>query len=142
MHRSTRTRRFSRTIGLVALVFLLVLVMIPFSNVAAEEGNIDDVERLVGVYVGITIHFPGGISGSFGGTMNGKHFDCETIPPNTLYCIGPFAYWVGPAYLHIYDQSTGEVIYSELVEVPPKNAEPEGPPPPPPPPQQGEFEVD
>jgi hypothetical protein len=55
--------------------------------------------------------------------MNGKHFDCQTIPPNKLYCIGPLAYWVDSATLFIYAQGSGEVIFSKIISVPPNNGD-------------------
>jgi hypothetical protein len=120
MHSLFRTQGIGRTIGMLSLIFVLVFILIPGSN-AAAEGAIVYMERLVGTFVGFTIDFPNEISGDFAGTINGKHFDCETIPPNKLYCMGPFAYWSGAATLHIYVKGSGEVILSKVILPPNKN---------------------
>ena len=128
---SSLKRRTGLIFSMLLLGIVLILTLLPGSNVAAEEDATINMERLVGTYVGITIDFPFEITGSFAGTVNGKHFNCETIPPNTLYCIGPLAYWTGPATLHIYSQGSGEIIFSEFIAAPPKNSEPDAPPAPP-----------
>jgi hypothetical protein len=123
MHSISHTKRTRLMIGTIALVFSFMLTLIPGSNAAAENEATVNVKRLVGTYVGITIDFPTEINGSFGGTMNGKHFDCQTIPPNELYCFGPLAYWVDSATLFIYAQGSGEVIFSKIISVPPNNGD-------------------
>ena len=118
MRRSFCTQGYGRTLCVLSIMVVLVLTLTPGTN-AAAEGAVVTIERLAGISVGITIHFPTEISGSFAGTMNGKHFDCDTIPPDSLYCVGPFPYWAGGAVLHIYSQSSGEVIFSRLLLPPP-----------------------
>jgi hypothetical protein len=140
LYRSITTRKVSLFAGAVALVIVIIFTLIPGSNAAAEEDATINVERLVGTYVGITIDFSTEINGSFAGTVNGKHFNCETIPPNKLYCIGPLAYWTGPATLHIYSQSSGEIVFSEIVAAPPKNGDSNGSPTEPEPPAPPESE--
>lgn len=144
MHSLPRPKR-ARAVSL-ATAALVLFALSFFPATVAAEGETVYIERLVGTYVGITIVFPDGIDGSFAGTVNGKHFDCEVIPPDALYCIGPLAYWSTPATLHIYSQGDGEILFSQVISVPPKSGEPEGGPPPEPdseecPPEECDIQV-
>ena len=108
----------------VSLVLFLVMVFSLFATSVYARQSDDptvNVFRINRLYVLIKITFPTEISGNFAGTLAGKHFDCVTVPPSTLICIGPFRY--GPEYatLTIYDQDTKENIFQKALKSPPAN---------------------
>ena len=127
---SPKVARRRRAITLIPFIAIM-LALLPISIAFAADDAFVHVDPLGRSEVGITIVFPDGISGSFAGTINGNHFDCETIPPDTLYCIGPFAYWMDPSTLHIYTVPDGEVVLSKVISYPPVGGPDTGPPPPP-----------
>lgn len=104
------------------LLFVMVFSLFATSVYARQSDETTvDVFRIDRMSVIIKITFPSEISGSFAGTLAGKHFDCVTVPPSTLICIGPFR--VGPDYatLTIYDQDTKENIFQKALKSPPSN---------------------
>lgn len=122
-----------RKIRNITIIWILLLILTTsFVSALGEDATIH-VTRLVGTFVGIKIEFASPISGSFAGVLNGRHFDCVTVGTSTLYCIGPFAHWVGSGTLHIYETPGGEIILTRAVSVPPKAGETEVTPPDPPP---------
>jgi hypothetical protein len=104
----------------ILLTTLLILMLTTSLASAAGEDATVFVTRLTGTYVGIKIVFPEPISGNFAGVIHGNHFDCITVPPDTLYCIGPLAPWVDAATLHIYENPSGDVILSKVISSPPR----------------------
>ena len=102
---------------------MLILLLTTSLASALGEGSTIHVTRLTGTIVGIKIKFDSDISGDFAGVIHGKHFDCVTVGPRTLYCVGPLAYWVGSATLHIYETPSGNVILTRVISAPPKVGE-------------------
>jgi hypothetical protein len=104
------------------LLFVMIFSLFATSVYArqSDEPTVD-VFRIDSMSVIIKITFPSEISGEFAGTLAGKHFDCVTVPPSTLICIGPFR--VGPEYatLTIYDQDTKENVFAKALKSPPSN---------------------
>jgi len=113
------TKMIKRKTRDVLLVLLLILVFTTNLVSAAGEDATVFVTRLTGTYVGVKIVFSEPISGNFAGVIHGNHFDCLTVPPDTLYCIGPLAPWVDAATLHIYENPSGNVIFSKVISSPP-----------------------
>jgi hypothetical protein len=124
-----------------SIVLLLVMLVSLFGGAAYARAEVAtvDVFRIDRTFILLKITFPNDISGSFAGEMAGKHFDCLTIPPNILICIGRFRVGPDPAFLTIYDQDTDEIILQKVIKSPPGNGKGEGeeqpaaPTPPPPP---------
>lgn len=113
-------KKINRKVCNVLLTLLVILMLTTSLVSAAGKETTVYVTRLTGTYVGIKIVFPEGISGSFAGVIHGNHFNCVTIPSNTLYCIGQLAAWVDAATLHIYEHPNGYVILSKVISSPPK----------------------
>jgi len=91
---------------------------------AVGEGATAEVTRLGGTMVGIKIVFDEPISGNYHGSVNyNSLWNCWTLPPNTLYCIGPLATWVKSATLNIYSVPGGEVVLSRTIDAPPNPGE-------------------
>ena len=106
----------------VSLVLFLVMVFSLFATSVYARQSEDptvNVFRINRLYVLIKITFPTEISGNFAGTLAGKHFDCVTVPPSTLICIGPFRYGPEAATLTIYDQDTKENFFEKVIKSPP-----------------------
>ena len=120
MSTTLNAKNINRKVRNVLLTLLLILMLTTSLVSAAGEGATVYVTRLTGTYVGIKIVFPEGISGSFAGVIHGNHFNCVTIPSNTLYCIGQLAAWVDAATLHIYEHPGGNVIFSKVISSPPR----------------------
>jgi hypothetical protein len=113
----------SRSSRISIILFFVIVFSFFATSVSARQTEDPTVEvfRMNGLYVIIKITFPTEISGSFAGTLAGKHFDCVTLPPSTLICMGSFR--VGPDYatLTIYDQDTKENILVKALKSPPSN---------------------
>jgi hypothetical protein len=75
--------------------------------------------RLNDHYIGIKIVFPTDISGHFSGFINQKHFDCLTIPPRTLFCIGPLDKSERLVTLYLYLHDSQEIVLEQPIEVGP-----------------------
>ena len=103
-----------------SMVMLLVMVFSLFATAvhAQDEQATVEVFRVDRTFVILKITFPTEISGSFAGTLAGKHFDCITLPPNVLICIGRFRVSPDPALLTIYDQDTKENILQKVIYSP------------------------
>jgi hypothetical protein len=114
MKANTRINQFSMVL-IIAVVFSLLGRAVVL---AQGEETIVEVFPLNGNYIGIKITFPTEISGSFAGTLAGKHFDCVVVPTNVLYCMGPFRNGPDPALLTIYDQDTEEIVLREVISPP------------------------
>jgi hypothetical protein len=101
-------------------VFLALVISLVGSRAAFAQTETASVEvfRIFGTWVGIKIIFPNDISGNFAGVLNGKHFDCATIPSNTLYCMGPFAQWSDEGTLFIYDNVSDEIVLKKVINPP------------------------
>lgn len=107
--------------GKLNTILLLVIGLSLFVNSAAlaqEDEPIVEVIRLTDMYIGIKITFPSDISGNFAGTVREKHFNCLTVPPNALYCVGPFRVGMDPSLLTIYDTDTGEFLLQTTIYSP------------------------
>jgi hypothetical protein len=108
-------------IGKVNVVLLLAILLSIFASTAAfaqEHEAIVEVIRLTDMYIGIKITFPSDISGNFAGSMREKYFSCLTVPPNVLYCIGPFRVGMDPSLLTIYDTDTKEFLLQTTIYSP------------------------
>lgn len=105
----------------LSFVLLLGLVFSFFGRAAhAQEADATvEVFRLNNPFILLKITFADEISGSFAGEMAGKHFDCLTIPPHVLICIGRFRAGPDPALLTIYDQETKEIVLQKVINSPP-----------------------
>lgn len=108
---------------LVVLILILTLTT-SFAAALGEDATIE-VTRLDTTRIGIKIVFDAPISGNFSGVINGNHFNCETIPTNTIYCIGNLAYWVKTATFHLYETPEGTVVFTKAIIAPPKIGETE-----------------
>ena len=123
MFTTLNTKNINRKVRNVLLTLLLILMLTTSLASAAGEDTTVFVTRLTGTFVGIKIVFPEPISGSFAGVIYGNHFNCVTIPSNTLYCIGQLAAWVDAASLHIYEHPGGDVVFSKVISSPPRVGE-------------------
>lgn len=119
MFSALNNKKINRKVRDITLSLLLILMLSTSLVSAAGEDATVFVTRLTGTYVGIKIVFPEPISGDFAGVINGNHFNCLTVPPDTLYCIGQLAPWVDAATLHIYEHPSGNVIFSKVISSPP-----------------------
>jgi hypothetical protein len=126
------SRKFNTKVRTVLFMVVLMLMLTTSLASAADDGTTLTINRLDNTKVGIEIVFPNGISGEFGGLIYPNYFDCETYPPDTIYCIATLPYWVDAATLHIFSIPGGDVVYSEIISVPRKSGEPDLPSPPPP----------
>ena len=108
-----------RVHNILLILILLLMLTTNLASAAGEDASVF-VTRLTGTNIGIKIIFPEPISGNFWGVIHGHHFSCATIPPDTLYCIGPLATWVDAATLHIYEHPSGNVIFSKVISSPKK----------------------
>jgi hypothetical protein len=107
-------RKFGFVFGLVGILSLLISI-----TAYAKTGEpIVELFRLGGTHVEIKITFPDGISGNFTGFVNGNAFDCATIPPNVVDCIGPYQQGAGASTFFLIDQSTKETILKQVVSPP------------------------
>lgn len=108
-----RVKKFS-------IVMLLVMVLSLFGTAAHAQDEQATVEvfRIDRTFVILKITFPTEIGGSFAGTLAGKHFDCVTLAPSTLICIGRFRVSPDPALLTIYDLDTKENILEKVIYSP------------------------
>ena len=120
MFATLNAKNITRKARKILLAILLILLLTTSLVSAAGENATVFVTRLTGTFVGIKIVFPEPISGSFAGVIHGNHFNCATIPSDTLYCIGQLASWVDAATLHIYDHPGGNVIFSKVISSPPR----------------------
>ena len=118
--KTTTIHRKARDV-LLALLLIMMLTT-GLASAAGEEASVF-VTRLTGTYIGVKIIFPEPISGNFAGVINGNHFDCETIPPDTLYCVGPLAALIDAATLHVYENPSGNIILSTVISAPPRNGD-------------------
>ena len=104
----------------IAFFSVLLLSILYVGVVYAREDKAQiDVYRIDKTFVILKITFPTDISGNFAGTLAGKHFDCITIPPNVVLCIGRFRAGSDPSFLTLYDQDTKENVLVQLVTSPP-----------------------
>lgn len=102
-----------------ALLITLLTLML-FASPAAAAGEADiTVIRLSDHYIGIKIVFPTDINGHFSGFINQKHFDCLTIPPRTLFCIGPLDKSERLVTLYLYSHDSQEIVLEQPIEVGP-----------------------
>lgn len=109
-----RSRKIGFVVGLVVILSLLVS-----ATVYAQTGDATvEVVRFGGTFVGIKITFPTEISGDFVGMISGKSLDCITVPPNVVYCIGPFQKGAGPSTLFLIDRDTKETVLQKIVSPP------------------------
>lgn len=100
------------------LITLLTLLLFTGPAAAAEEAEVT-VIRLSNHYIAIKVVFPTDISGHFSGFINQKHFDCLTIPPRTLFCIGPLDKSERLVTLYLYSHDRQEIVLEQPVEVSP-----------------------
>ena len=128
-----KSRKINTKVRNVLLIVVLMLMFTTSLASAADDGTTLTLSRLDNTKVGIQIVFPNGISGEFGGLIYPHYFDCETYPPDTIYCIATLPYWVDAATLHIFGIPGGDVVFSEIISVPRNPGEPDELPPPPPP---------
>jgi hypothetical protein len=128
-----KSRKINTRVRNVLLIVMLMLMFTTSLASAADDGTTLTLTRLDNTKVGILIVFPNGISGEFGGLIYPHYFDCETYPPDTIYCIATLPYWVDAATLHIFGIPGGDVVFSEIISVPRNPGEPDELPPPPPP---------
>jgi hypothetical protein len=107
----------------LSIVLLLVLLASVFGTAvyARTDKTSVDVYRIDATFIILKITFPNDISGNFAGEMAGKHFDCLTIPPNILICIGRFRVGSDPSFLTIYDKDTDAIILQTVITSPPNN---------------------
>lgn len=124
-----RIKKLNTKIRNATFIVILILILTTSLVSAAGEGATVTVTRLSNTKIGIKIVFPNEISGNFGGVIYPNYFDCDTYPPNTLYCVAPLAYWVDAATLHIYGIPGGEVMLTKIISVPPRLGESPEPPP-------------
>lgn len=130
-------RRFS-------IVLLLVMLFSLFVGAVQALGDEATVEvfRLDKTFVILKITFPTEISGNFAGVVAGKQFDCITLPPNVLICIGRFREGSDPSFLTIYDKDTEENILQQVISSPRLPGEGDKEPPTPPPSQDDDIFTD
>ncbi|MEW6027938.1 MAG: hypothetical protein ACOYZ8_15540 [Chloroflexota bacterium] len=105
-------------IGNAILITLLALILTATPVLAADAAEIT-VIRLNDHYIGIKIVFPTDISGHFSGFINQKHFDCLTLPPCTLFCIGPLDKSERLVTLYLYSHDLQEIVLEQPIEVGP-----------------------
>ncbi|MEW6240453.1 MAG: hypothetical protein AB1564_06555 [Chloroflexota bacterium] len=105
-------------IGNAILITLLALILTATPVLAADAAEIT-VIRLNDHYIGIKIVFPTDISGHFSGFINQKHFDCLTLPPRTLFCIGPLDKSERLVTLYLYSHDLQEIVLEQPIEVGP-----------------------
>jgi hypothetical protein len=140
LEENLKTNLSFRKLGLVFGLVVVFSLLISATAYAKTGEPIVELWRLSGSQVGIKITFPDGISGNFLGMLAGKALDCTTIPPNVVYCMGPFQKSAGPSTLFLIDQETKETALKQVVSPPkPKNNNDETTTPPietPPPPPE------
>jgi hypothetical protein len=103
-------------------VFVVMVILSLSMNVTAYAKAAGDpiVElfRLGGTQVGIKITFPDSISGNFMGMLAGNSLDCTTVPPNIVYCIGPYQKGAGTSTFFLIDQETKNIALQKVVSPP------------------------
>jgi hypothetical protein len=114
MAAKVRYRKFGFVLGVVVILSLLMS-----ATAYAQTGDaIVELFRFGGTFVGVKITFPTEISGNFLGMISGKSLNCVTVPPNVVYCIGPFQKGAGPSTLFLIDQDTKETVLQKVVSPP------------------------
>lgn len=123
----TKSKLYKPGIFLASLLILsLLTTLTAFARSSTEDAATVHVTRLRGPFVGIKIIFPDDLSGEYAGTLGASHFDCSVVASNTLYCVGPFDWSLGPQTLNIYENHAPYTMVLVKIIVPPPSG-PRGP---------------
>jgi hypothetical protein len=121
MTRQNHSKGFLFKSGSILIVAVLIAIMITTAAAAQEQKAEITVTPLGGTYYSIKLVFPYEMSGKFAGVIYGKLFACDNIDSNTLYCTGPLP--AGPKYalLNLYSYDSDEVVYQDIITIPPQS---------------------